>query len=47
MSRISDFTDAGRQVIESALGARYGRRIEIEPADSELKADIPGSARWA
>ena len=38
-SSISDFNSAERWVIESALAERYGRRVNIELADSELKLD--------
>jgi hypothetical protein len=36
---ISDFNDADRWVVESALKERYGKRVAIEPADSELRLD--------
>ena len=39
MSRISDFTDADRWVVETALKERYGKIIATEPADSEIKLD--------
>jgi hypothetical protein len=39
MTRIADFTDADRWVLEMALKERYGPRIEIELADSEIKLD--------
>lgn len=39
MKKISDFTDADRWVVETALKERYGRRIEVEAADSEIKLD--------
>jgi hypothetical protein len=39
---IPDFNSAERWVIESALQERYGRRVQIELADSELKLD-PGT----
>lgn len=39
---IPDFNSAERWVIESALKERYGHRVEIELADSELKLD-PGA----
>ena len=37
--RIPDFTDADRWVVETALKERYGERIAVEPADSELRLD--------
>lgn len=39
MKKISDFTDADRWVVETALKERYGRRIAVEIADSEIKLD--------
>ena len=36
---IPDFNSAERWVIESALKERYGRKVSIELADSELKLD--------
>ena len=36
---IPDFNSAERWVIESALKERYGRFVQIELADSELKLD--------
>jgi len=39
---IPDFNSAERWVIESALKERYGRIVQIELADSELKLD-PGT----
>jgi hypothetical protein len=39
---IPDFNSAERWVIESALKERYGRIVQIELADSELKLD-PGA----
>jgi hypothetical protein len=44
MTRIPDFTDGDRWVVETALKERYGRRIEVEPADSEIKLDLASSA---
>ena len=41
--RISDFTDADRWIVETALKERYGRRVGVEPADSEIRLD-PGSS---
>ncbi len=37
--RIPDFTDADRWVVETALKERFGKRVAIEPADSELPLD--------
>ena len=37
--RIPDVTDADRWVVETALKERYGERVAIEPADSELRLD--------
>ena len=37
--RIPDFSDADRWVVETALKERYGKRVAIEPADSELRLD--------
>ena len=37
--RIPDFSDADRWVVETALKERYGKRVTIEPADSELRLD--------
>lgn len=34
---ISDFTDADRWVVETALAERYGKTVKVEPADSEIK----------
>jgi hypothetical protein len=39
MTKISDFTDADRWVVETALKERYGRRVDVEMADSEIKLD--------
>ncbi len=39
MTKISDFTDADRWVVETALKERYGRRVAVEMADSEIKLD--------
>ena len=36
---ISDFTDADRWVVETALGERYGKTVKVEPADSEIRLD--------
>jgi len=41
--QISDFTGAERWVVETALKERYGRRVTVEPADSEIRFD-PGSS---
>ena len=37
--KISDFNDADRWIIESALKERYGEIIKVEPADSEIRLD--------
>ncbi len=37
--RIPDFSDADRWVVETALKERFGKRVAIEPADSELRLD--------
>ena len=39
MSGISDFNDADRWVVETTLRERYGKRITVEIADSEIKLD--------
>ncbi len=39
MSKIPDFNDADRWVVETALKERYDRRVEIELADSEIRLD--------
>jgi hypothetical protein len=39
---INDFNSAERWVIESTLKERYGRIVEVELADAELKLD-PGA----
>jgi len=39
MTGISDFNDADRWVAETALKERYGKRIQVEAADSEIKLD--------
>ena len=39
MKKIPDFTDADRWVVETALKERYGRRPQVELADSEIKLD--------
>ena len=36
---IPDFTDAERWCVETALLERYGRKVEIEQADIELRLD--------
>jgi hypothetical protein len=36
---VSDFTDADRWVVETALGERYGKTVKVEPADSEIRLD--------
>jgi hypothetical protein len=38
-NKISDFNDADRWVVETALKERYGKRISVEPADSEIRLD--------
>jgi len=40
---ISDFTDADRWVVETALKERYGKIVKPEPADSEIKLDPASS----
>ena len=37
--KISDFNDADRWVVESALKERYGRIVNIEIADAEIRLD--------
>jgi hypothetical protein len=37
MNAIPDIDDAERRVVESALRSRYGRRVETQLADVELK----------
>ncbi len=44
MSRIADFNDADRRVVETALKERYGERVTVELADSEIKLDPASSA---
>jgi hypothetical protein len=39
MKKIPDFTDADRWMVETALKERYGRRPQVELADSEIKLD--------
>lgn len=39
MTGISDFNDADRWVVETALKERYGKRVQVEAADSEIKLD--------
>ncbi len=39
MRKIADFSDADRWVVESALKERYGTRVAVEPADSEIRLD--------
>ena len=39
LQKIPDFNSAERWVIESALKERYGRFVQIELADSDLKLD--------
>lgn len=39
MTKISDFTDADRWVVETTLKERYGRLVSVEIADSEIKLD--------
>jgi len=36
---LPDFTDAERWCVETALLERYGRKVEIEQADIELRLD--------
>jgi len=43
MRKIPDFTDADRWMMETALKERYGRRIEVELADSEIRLDAASS----
>ena len=43
MSKIPDFSDGDRWVVQSALKERYGEIIAVEPADSEIRLD-PASA---
>jgi len=43
MDKISDFTSADRWVAETALKERYGRRVDVELADSEIKLDPASS----
>ena len=42
--RIPDFTDADRWVVETTLKERYGERVAVEPADSELRLDPTSKA---
>ncbi|MBI4194721.1 MAG: hypothetical protein HY526_06535 [Betaproteobacteria bacterium] len=46
MKKLSDFTDAERWVVETALKERYGERVEVELADSEIRLD-PASGEVA
>ncbi len=46
MTGISDFNDADRWVVETALKERYGKRVQVEAADSEIKLD-PASGEIA
>jgi hypothetical protein len=39
MSSISDFNDADRWVVETALKERYGKIVKTEAADSEIRLD--------
>lgn len=39
MKKVSDFTDADRWVVETALTERYGAPMAVELADSEIKLD--------
>ncbi len=39
MMAISDFTDADRWVVETALRERYGKIVKVEPADSDIRLD--------
>ena len=39
MKKIPDFTDADCWVVETTLKERYGRRPQVELADSEIKLD--------
>jgi len=41
---ISDFTDADRWVVATALKERYDKIIAVEPADSEIRLDPAASA---
>ena len=40
---ISDFTDADRWVVATALKERYGKIVAVEPADSEIRLDPAAS----
>lgn len=37
MSNVPDFTDAERWMVESALKERYGKPVEVQLADVELR----------
>lgn len=37
MNAIPDFTDAERRMVDTALRERYGKMIEVQLADSELR----------
>jgi len=39
MTKIADFTDADRWIVEGALKRHYGRMITVKPADSEIRFD--------
>lgn len=39
MTKISDFNDADRWVVETTLKERYGHRVGVELADSEIRLD--------
>ena len=39
MRKIPDFTDTDRWVVETALKERYGKRLQLELADSEVRLD--------
>ena len=39
MSRIPDFTDSERWVVEATLKERYGKAVEVQQADVELRLD--------
>ncbi len=44
MKKPSDFTDADRWVVKTALKERYGQHIAVEIADSEIKLDPASDA---
>jgi hypothetical protein len=43
MNGTSDFDDADRWVVETVLKARYGKRVTIELAESEIKLNPTSS----